>query len=432
MQNVDTILKINENNKLNMLVIDNFYENPLAVREFALSQKIDIIGKFPGKRTLSFSSDELKNELQKLIEPYGEIDKMYVPMNNNYDNENENENNSGSFFINTSSTTMPWIHNDEFNYSAIIYLTPDAPIESGTTILKPNDNSLELQHSVFDNTKWKLINKIGNKFNRIIIFDCLQYHIPSNYFGINNIDGRLTQVVWFNIIPKNQYILNSMVPNHSFVYCKLNKIDEIQKKNELLYRERIDNKIIKSVYPCRIHPNYNCDFIIIDNFYNDPLAVVEFALSQKFYITGNFLGKRTPPFLTNEIIKHIDNYLHQFGIDMSNIRKENTYCGSFQYITSEYKKVIHNEVNNDWIGIIFLTPNAPIESGLSFYEYIDKTTDINTMNIYSQDMTKWKQVDTIGNIFNRCVLFNSKNWYSFKHHFGTNINNCNLFQIFSI
>jgi len=136
MQNVDTILKINENNKLNMLVIDNFYENPLAVREFALSQKIDIIGKFPGKRTLSFSSDELKNELQKLIEPYGEIDKMYVPMNNNYDNENENENNSGSFFINTSSTTMPWIHNDEFNYSAIIYLTPDAPLSGGTGLFR--------------------------------------------------------------------------------------------------------------------------------------------------------------------------------------------------------------------------------------------------------------------------------------------------------
>lgn len=429
MQNVDTILKINENNKLNMLVIDNFYKNPLAVREFALFQKFYIPGKFPGKRTIAFSSVELKNELQKIIEPYGKIDKMYVPMYN--DDKNNERNNTGSFFINTSITPNPSIHTDNHKYSAIIYLTPDAPIESGTTILKPNDSSLELNANdisielkpndssieleaiCFDITKWKIINKIGNRFNRILIFDCRQYHIPSSYFGINNIDGRLTQVIWFNIIPKNNYIANSK----SVINCAT---------------DLNTTKIIKSVYPCKIHSNYNCDFLVIDNFYNDPLSVVEFALSQKFYITGNFLGKRTSPFLTNEIIKHIDNYLHQFGIDMSNIRKENTCCGSFQCITSECKKVIHNEVNNDWIGIIFLTPNAPIESGLSFYEYIDKTTDINTMNIYSQDMTKWKKVDIIGNIFNRCVLFNSKKWYSFRNHFGTNINNCNLFQIFYI
>lgn len=407
MQNVDTILKINENNKLNMLVIDNFYENPLAVREFALSQKIDINGNFPGKRTISFSSDELKNELQKIIEPYGEIDEMYIPINN------IDINNTGSFFINTSITAIPWIHNDSYNYSAIIYLTPDSPIESGTTILKSINSSIELKTTRFDITKWKIIDKIGNKFNRILIFDCRQYHVPSSYFGINNIDGRLTQVIWFNIIPKNNYISDSLTS----LCCRT---------------ELVSIKIIKSLYQCKLHPNYNCDFLVIDNFYNNPLAVVSFALSQKFYITGKFPGKRTLPFLTNEIIKNIEHYLHQYSIDISNIRKNNTHNGSFQYITSECKRMLYNETNYDWVGIIFLTPNAPIESSLSLCEYNSKNADINSMNIYSQDMTKWKEVDIIGNIFNRCIIFNATKWYTFKHYFGTNVNNSNLFQIFFI
>ena len=32
----------------------------------------------------------------------------------------------------------------------------------------------------------------------MFIFDCQQYHVPNNYFGINKEDGRLTQVIWFN------------------------------------------------------------------------------------------------------------------------------------------------------------------------------------------------------------------------------------------
>lgn len=399
MQKYEDILKINENNKLNMLVVDNFYEDPIAVREFALSQKIDKIDNHPGKRTISFSSYELRTQLQKLIEPYGKIDDMYIPWE--YDENNDNDNNNASFFINTPDARVPWIHYDKTNYSAIVYLNPNAPVESGTSIFESNTSELGKQNK-YDKTKWKVIDTIGNKFNRILIFNCLQYHLPNNYFGINDQDGRLTQVIWFNIIPNRS------------------TFDTIN----------MNTQVIKSIYPCKLHPNNNCDFIVIDNFYSDPIAVREFALSQKFYLTGNFIGKRTSPFLTNEIIKKIDMHLDPFGIDMSNIRKDDSQCGSFQYITSEYRKVVQINLNNEWTGIIFLTPDAPIETGLSFYEYIDKTSDVNTMNLYSQDMTKWKEVDTIGNIFNRCILFNSKKWHAYKNNFGTNIHNGLLVQVF--
>jgi hypothetical protein len=400
MQNFNDILKINENNKLNMLVVDNFYEDPISVREFALSQNIDILTNHPGKRTISFSSHELRTELQKLIEPYGEIDDMYIPMEQYYCIDN----NTGSFFINTSIARIPWIHNDSHNYSAILYLNPYAPVKSGTSIFETNSEIIK-KKMLFDKTKWKEVDTIGNKFNRILIFNCLQYHLPNNYFGINNDDGRLTQVIWFNIIPKRS------------TFDTINMNDT-------------NHQIMKSLYPCKLHPNHNCDFIVIDNFYSDPIAVREFALSQKFYLTGNFPGKRTSPFLTNEIIKKIDRYLDPFGIDMSNIRNDESQCGSFQYITSDYRKVVQISLNNDWSGIIFLTPDAPVDTGLSFYEYKDKNSDINIMNTYSQDMTKWKEVDKIGNIFNRFILFNSKKWHTYKNNFGTDIDNGLLVQVF--
>ena len=46
--------------KSNLIVIDNFYKNPEKVREFALNEEYSISGNYPGIRTKSFASLELK------------------------------------------------------------------------------------------------------------------------------------------------------------------------------------------------------------------------------------------------------------------------------------------------------------------------------------------------------------------------------------
>lgn len=420
------IFKINENNQLDIIVCDNFYENPDEVRAFALSQKINIDGSFPGYRTIPFSNYELKNMLQEIVLSFGEIYKLHTHKNGICINMDCNCY-SGAFFMNTVNSCIPWIHNDyngdHIKYAAVIYLTPNAPISSGTSILQflGKDDTYNRKYST-DKTKWLEVDRIGNKYNRIIIFNSNKYHLPNNYFGINNEDGRLTQVIWFSIKP---YEIKDNLQKTDNVYESKTSINSYE-----FIQQPVVN--IKSQYPCKLNNDNRCNYIIIDNFYENPILVRNFALLQKFYITGNFPGLRTKPFLTNEIIKKLDLHLSQYGINMVNIRKESTHCGSFQLINClDHSRVVSND-EYDWIGIIYLTPDAPKTSGTSFYEYNNQESTTENMRIYSYDITKWKEIDTFGNVFNRCLLFNSKNWYMFKEHFGIDVCDSNLIQVIYI
>ena len=49
---------------------------------------------------------------------------------------------------------------------------------------------------------------------------------------------------------------------------------------------------------------------------------------------------------------------------------------------------------------------------------------------FSQDMTKWKMVDSVGNVFNRLILFNSNRFHMSQDYFGDSKENGRLFQVF--
>ena len=46
----------------NLIIIDDFYNNPEEVREFALAQDFDVDGNYPGHRTKSFLTDSIKSK----------------------------------------------------------------------------------------------------------------------------------------------------------------------------------------------------------------------------------------------------------------------------------------------------------------------------------------------------------------------------------
>ena len=51
--------------RVNTLIIDDFYSNPEEVREFALSQDFNVDGNYPGHRTISFLTDDIKSLFKK-------------------------------------------------------------------------------------------------------------------------------------------------------------------------------------------------------------------------------------------------------------------------------------------------------------------------------------------------------------------------------
>jgi hypothetical protein len=49
--------------RFNSLTIDDFYENPMEVRDFALKQEFKVRGNYPGQRTKSFLNPALKKRM---------------------------------------------------------------------------------------------------------------------------------------------------------------------------------------------------------------------------------------------------------------------------------------------------------------------------------------------------------------------------------
>lgn len=176
---------------LDLMIIDNFYSNPDEVRSFALSQEFDVIGNFPGARTKSFLTLEIKSAIQHWMNFAGKITTWF-----------EDSGYSGSFQIATAEDRT-WIHTDYNNmWAGVCYLTPDAPISSGTAFYRHNATghyrSVEESYEAYDYTKWNKVDVIGNKFNRLIIYRGDLFHASLDYFGNNLQSGRLFQTFFFN------------------------------------------------------------------------------------------------------------------------------------------------------------------------------------------------------------------------------------------
>ena len=115
------------------------------------------------------------------------------------------------------------------------------------------------------------------------------------------------------------------------------------------------------------------------------------------------------------------------------------YNGAFQYTTSRDRSWVHVDGYNNWAGVLYMTPDAPLSSGTAFYRFHDGSMGTIDAEIlknkeetdkYSQDMTKWHLVDQVGNVFNRLVLFNSNRYHMSMDYFGDSKENGRLFQTF--
>jgi hypothetical protein len=188
--------------RINSLTIDNFYENPMEVREFALKQDFKVRGNYPGLRTDTFLTEEMKETLRQIYRPFaGEI----TWWGDAY---------TGCFQY-TTAADRSWIHADsQTDWAALIYLTPDAPLSAGTGIFKHkatgwhnfdyrNEDPDYIAaappgHDMQDYTKWDMIDRYGNMFNRFVTYRADNYHVSMDYFGKDLYDGRLFQLFFFN------------------------------------------------------------------------------------------------------------------------------------------------------------------------------------------------------------------------------------------
>ena len=187
---------------MNYTIVDNFLEDPNAIRNVALSAEFPITGNFPGKR--SYQCDRLYNDtIKKKLEFI--LNKKITDWFDHYDkNTDKIENVDTSCFQICLKDDKTWVHYDPNEYTAILYLTPNAPIEAGTGIYRHIESGIYryFEDNIIDDSdlnSWEIITFVGNIFNRLLIFKGCLYHrsvLPG--FGFDKYTGRLTQTFFFN------------------------------------------------------------------------------------------------------------------------------------------------------------------------------------------------------------------------------------------
>jgi hypothetical protein len=196
------------NIKGSLIIVDNFYNNALDVRKYILTQEFSVKGNYPGQRTISYATEDLKNIIQKYIQPFaGNITDFPIPKE---DKSNASAIYNGAFQY-TVARDRSWVHTDKWNnWAGVLFLTPDAPLTAGTAFYRFYDGSMSQEDTDFlknqktvdrftqDLTKWKMVDQVGNVFNRLILFDAHNYHMSMDYFGDSKENGRLFQVFFFS------------------------------------------------------------------------------------------------------------------------------------------------------------------------------------------------------------------------------------------
>jgi hypothetical protein len=176
-------------------------------------------------------------------------------------------------------------------------------------------------------------------------------------------------------------------------------------------------------------------FIVVDNFYKDPDSVRNFALQQNFsYHPDYHKGKRTDGvFRFPGLQERFESIL---GCKIKNWEQHGTNC-CFQHCVAGDQIVYHFD-GQEYAGVLFLTPDAPPESGTKFYrsKYTKKMKALSkedydvTFQHGFLDPQAFEEVDVVGNVYNRVVLFDAKMIHAASSYFGSTANNSRLFQLF--
>jgi hypothetical protein len=193
-------------------VLDNFFEDPDSVREWALSLEYfpDEKGRWPGLRT---------HRLHELNVAFTDhVARRYFSLFYNFDYEKVEYQIDCCFQLIDSSKGAGWIHDDgSCRMTGIIYLTPNANLSGGTSIYKRKNNvnftdlvpvnkaktefylgratKEQVDHiRVRDSELYDETIKVANVYNRLITFDSHLHHSAQDFFGEKGEDARLTLV----------------------------------------------------------------------------------------------------------------------------------------------------------------------------------------------------------------------------------------------
>lgn len=195
-----------------VIVLDNFYKNPDAVRRFALSLDYEdqSTPNYPGHQSvIPCLSKSIVARLEHEVGAKIDVEQSRGQM--------------GYFrFIFASGKSRLKVHTDMLDWTVVIYLSPNCPPEVGTNLYRHKHTGLigppkpdeltELGYQSFEDFEqkvvvadtlndnaWEITRRIEYRYNRCLLFKANElFHAHSKGYGDRFDNGRLTQNFFFN------------------------------------------------------------------------------------------------------------------------------------------------------------------------------------------------------------------------------------------
>jgi len=138
------IVMNNSNSKI--YIVEDFYENPDKIRYTALQQGLYNHGYQPGMRTLPCFNEEAHNKIVKTLGSF------IYPSGDCYSFQFNTKNDVS--WIHTDTVPSELIkHDDRSVWAAVVYLTPDANVNTGTTLYSDKKyNVRNMKNIIFNNS----------------------------------------------------------------------------------------------------------------------------------------------------------------------------------------------------------------------------------------------------------------------------------------
>lgn len=199
---------------MHFLILDNFFENPFAIRETALAKPFtNKTGYFPGARSVNqFRFPELHElclNAGPLLANGGDLKIQYA-----------------CFQFMGKGQRKSYIHSDPVaGYAGIVFLGEKSGTYPGTNFFRHKQTGLDsfksedkewikqtfpsrkayrsaedlLDRDRFNTKKWVKVTTLEAAFNRLILFPAELLHQNASAWGTNPKNGRLTYNFWLGV-----------------------------------------------------------------------------------------------------------------------------------------------------------------------------------------------------------------------------------------
>jgi hypothetical protein len=199
------------------------------------------------------------------------------------------------------------------------------------------------------------------------------------------------------------------------------------------FKKTIDEKLLY----------YNWNFIEFKGYYDDMpgLSKQNKTIIGKAFETFSFYSKVYQDKIEELLKSKIQYTCENNGIFILN-----------NCLTNPISVNINNNINNnthieEWIGIVFLTPKAPFEGGITIKQNknlksnslksiknLEKSIQmviLDNLKKECKDTSFWETDCIIANLYNRLVLFKKDYFYSSSMNFGIKLEDSRLVHFFS-